>query len=54
MPCTASLLRAGFNLPQTTRTRLVCVIVAYCRHAHDQRRDAPTALAEGRHDSRAA
>jgi len=28
MPCTASRLRADFNLPQTTRTRLVCVIVA--------------------------
>ena len=38
MPCTASRLRAGRDLPQTTRTRFVCVIVAYCRHTHDQHR----------------
>ena len=41
MPCTASVLRDGSALPQTARMRLVCVIVAYCRHADEQLRDAP-------------
>jgi len=36
MPCTASRRRAGRALQQTTQTCLICVIVAYCRHAHDQ------------------